>query len=814
MAFLTRVISTQKKGDQMQKKVSWMSKAVIYSLAAGFTLAGAVGSWSLDRFSNQRSNKGSNQEIETGPQEPAVQTRIDNVDPSLQGTVRIGTIKGRILDYETQKPLSGVSAAIKDTNLAALSDATGSYELPEVPVGNCVLAFELEGFYSDTRTDIIVRPGRITFVNVEMLAVRIITEEVRVTADYFPTTPDKPGSQRLFNTEELRRDAGSAGDVSRALYNVPGIAKADEEANDLIVRGGSPVENGFYVDNIFVPNINHFPQWGASGGNINMLNMHFIERLDIFTGGFDASYGNRLSSIIDIGYREGNRENFNGQVNLSVIGFGAQAEGPLPSQKGSFMLSGYRSYLDLIAGLLDTGNPSDYYDIQGKIVYDIDDSNRLSFLTINGHSETKEDPEYEQESGVGNYSWERFQISTAGLNWRHIWGGRGFSDTSLSYSFMKGKDDGWNVSDSEPVYFFSYRDKWITIRNANQINLGAAHQLKFGGEAQHNKFYSHNFDDDGPKDLNGTYGAAFVSYLVYPFENFSFSTGFRLEYFPLSERFHLAPRLSFSWVLTKRFSVNGAFGMFYQQMPLFLLKQHSENTQLNEMQARHLVLGFKYLLLPDTQATLEVYDKQYDHFPMSSLSPYYFVIDDVSGDDAMFWNWGRLVDEGKAYSRGVEFTIQKKLAKNLYGLVSLTYYRAQYRDLMGVWRNRVYDNRFILCLSGGYKPGKHWEFNVRWIWMGGKAFTPVDEEKSIEYGWPWVWVDDIMAGYLSDYKNLSVRVERRFYFKKTNLVIYAGAWNVFDHPNELYRWWDSWGNKYISEYMWGTIPYIGLEFEF
>jgi hypothetical protein len=730
------------------------------------------------------------------------------------GKELMGAIKGRIINYETQRPLSGVSVKIKDSDKEALSEGTGTYELSAIPVGHYVVAFELEGYYTDTLTDVIVQPGRTTFVNVELLEIRTITEEVRVDADYFPSTPDKPGSQRQFNTEELRRDAGSASDVSRALYNVPGIIKADEEANDLIVRGGSPVENGFYVDNIFVPNINHFPQWGASGGNINMLNMYFIERLDIYTGGFDASFGDRLSSIIDIGYREGNRESLNGQVNLSIIGLGLQAEGPLPNQKGSFLLSGYRSYLDIIANFLDTGTPSDYYDIQGKIVYDIDDSNRLSFLTINGHSETKEGREEELESGAGSYSWERFRTSTVGLDWRHIWGGRGFSDTTLSYSFMKGNDDGWNVSDNESAYSFSYRDSWITLRNTNQIHLGRSHQLKFGGEAQNIRFHSQDFVDAGPKKLSGTYGAAFFTYLVYPLENFSLSAGFRLDYFPLSERFHMSPRLSFSWILTKRFSINGAFGMFHQQMPLFLLKQDPENILLNEMKARHLVLGFKYLLFPDTQATLEFYDKQYDHFPMSSLAPYFFVIDDISGDDAMFSNWGRLVDAGKAYSRGVEFTIQKKLAKNLYGLVSLAYYRARYRDLMGVWRNRLYDNRYIVCLSGGYKFRRNWEINLRWIWMGGKAFTPVDEEKSKEYGYPWVRFDDIMAGHLNAYNSLSFRTERRFNFKKTNLVIYAGAWNIFDHQNELYRFWDSYGNQYLSAYMWGTIPYIGIEFHF
>lgn len=159
-------------------------------------------------------------------------------------------------------------------------------------------------------------------------------------------------------------------------------------------------------------------------------------------------------------------------------------------------------------------------------------------------------------------------------------------------------------------------------------------------------------------------------------------------------------------------------------------------------------------------------------------------------------------------------TVQKKLAKNLYGLVNLTYYRARYRDLMGVWRNRMYDNRYILCLSGGYKPNKSWELNARWTWSGNKAFTPVNEEKSRQYGWPWVDYEDIMSGYLSSYQNLSLRVDRRFYFKQSNLVIYAGALNILNHENELYRYWFSPINDYESEYMWGIVPYVGFEFEF
>jgi len=279
---------------------------------------------------------------------------------------KTGLIKGRVTDMETKAPLSGVTVSVIGTEHRSVSDGTGGYTVAAVPLGYYTLSFELEGFYADSRTDVIVRSGRTTFLNVELLKVRAISEEVRVVADYFPAAPAAPVSRTEFNPEELRRDAGSAGDISRALYVVPGIVRADDEANDLIVRGGSPAENGFYIDNVFVPNINHFPQQGASGGNIGMLNLDFVENVEVFTGGFGAAYGNKLSSVFDIAYREGDRERVSGQLNLSAIGFGAQLEGPLPGKRGAWMFSGNRSYLDLIAKVLDMDNPADYYDLQGK----------------------------------------------------------------------------------------------------------------------------------------------------------------------------------------------------------------------------------------------------------------------------------------------------------------------------------------------------------------------------------------------------------------------------------------------------------------
>lgn len=716
---------------------------------------------------------------------------------------KTGLVKGRIIDMETKAPLSGVAVSVVGTERRTVSDVTGGYTVAAVPLGYYTLSFELEGFYADSRTDVIVRSGRTTFLNVELLKVRAISEEVRVVADYFPAAPAAPVSRTEFNPEELRRDAGSAGDISRALYVVPGIVRADDEANDLIVRGGSPAENGFYIDNVFLPNINHFPQQGASGGNVSMLNMDFVENVEVFTGGFGAAYGNRLSSVFDIAYREGNRERVSGQLNLSVIGFGAQLEGPMPGGRGAWMFSGNRSYLDLIAEALDSANPADYYDLQGKATYDLGARDKLSFLTIGGSSRTE----------YGHDTRELFSYATAGLTWRHLWGEAGYSDTSLSWSFIDGTENYYQEGEGVREEY-DYSNKWLTLRNVNHLRLAAGHRLEFGAEAQNLRFRNWDDFDDAVTRLSGTSAGVFATWLVQLFPNFSLSAGARVDFVPLSERVHFAPRLSFSWVLTERLTMNGAYGLYYQQMPLFLIKQNPANAALPDPRARHFVLGFKYLLAKDVQLTLEAYDKRYADHPMSVTYPYWFVIDDVNGDNDRFWDYGELIGEGRAYARGVELTLQKKISKKLYGLVGLSYYRARYRDLMGFWRNRLYDNRFIVCLSGGYKPSRTWEINARWTWAGNKAFTPVDEAMSIRYGFPYIPLANIMAGHLDDYQNFSFRVDKRFSFRGSNLIAFLGALNLFNHKNELYRFWDVYGNQYLSGYMWETIPYIGFEFEF
>jgi len=133
---------------------------------------------------------------------------------------------------------------------------------------------------------------------------------------------------------------------------------------------------------------------------------------------------------------------------------------------------------------------------------------------------------------------------------------------------------------------------------------------------------------------------------------------------------------------------------------------------------------------------------------------------------------------------------------------------------MGFWHNRLFDNRFIIGISGGYKPNERWQFSGRFIWTGNRAYTPVDEAMSRQVGYPWIPVENILSDYLKDYQTFSFRIDRRFLFGRSNLVVYLGAVNAFNRENELEKIWSSQGNEYLYENMMGIIPYFGFEWEF
>ncbi|MEZ5357835.1 MAG: TonB-dependent receptor [Candidatus Zixiibacteriota bacterium] len=739
---------------------------------------------------------------------------------------RFGTLKGQVMDIETKTPLVGATVTIVGTNKGAAADLDGNFAIERVPVGNYSLKFQSIGYNAFIQTDVIVKSNRITFVNAELASSAIEGKDVTVSAGYFRSVQDEPTSATSFSGEEIRRAPGSAGDVSRIVAVLPSVAKVNDQLNSLIIRGGGPAENAFYLDNIEIPNINHYPVPGTSGGPIGLLNVDFVQDVQFSAGGFSALYGDRLSSVMNIEFREGNRDEFDGQIDFSMGGLSLEVEGPISKGRGSYMISARRSYLDLLVDAIGTGVAPKYSDYQGKFVYDLSPSNKLTFLGVAGVDYIEFDSSTSFDDGntvFGEFDGYEYAV---GSNWEYIWGKRGYSNTSVSLLSTKSEDH-WNETKSGDKLSRGKNIESIAqFRNVNNFRASNSVKFEFGIDVKYffndYDYYFAEYTDmaGNPTDaiivndeINAPKYGTFASLVWNPAEKLRLTFGGRYDYFDYGSHSHVSPRFSASYSLNDRTSINAASGIYYQNLPFMLLSQNEKFKELKNPVSYHYILGLHHMLTKDTRLTLEGYYKDYDNFPINPDLPEVFLADQIAVD-YYSGTFDELRDDGKARSYGVELTVQKKLAQNIYGLVSAAYTKAEYEDTMGVWRDRLFDNQMLVSIEGGYKPNEKWEYSLRWIYAGGTPYTPLDLDASRAMNRMVSDMSLVNAERRPAYHSLNLRVDHRYHFGKTNMVLYFSVWNVYNRKNVAMYYWNEIEQKQDVENQWSTLPIIGLEFEF
>ena len=738
-----------------------------------------------------------------------------------------GSVEGSLLDQSTQSPLIGVNVIIMNTAIGTITDTNGKFSIKNVPVGNYSVQFRLIGYGTVTKTDIIVRSQRVTFVSAELSEQSLESEQVIVTAGYFQHNDVQPLSITSLSAEEIRRAPGSGGDVSRVIMGLPSLAKVNDQSNSLIVRGGSPLENAFFLDGIEIPNINHFPTQGATGGPIGMINVDLIDEVNFTAGGFSPAYGDKLSSILDMKMREGNRNNFDGQFDLSIMGFGGVIEGPM-SDKGSYLLSVRRSYLDYIIKMFDVGTSvaPRYGDIQGKITYDISPEHKLSIVTLNGDDHNNPSRTVAEENDMLFYGNQDIYQNAAGVVWRALWKSNFVSTTTAGWQSSQYKEDFFETNTGLPMVKNHSTDASFSIRNSNHIRFSDIHSLEFGAEVKllmnsyDNMFgaYTNAVGDSTAsfsinRSFNETKIGGFINYIVRPLNGLTTTIGVRTDYFSFNGRFTVSPRATLSYQFNELTSIKLASGMYYQNMPIVLLSQSLSNKYLQDPYAVHYIFGIDHLLSEDTKFGIEIYQKEYYDFPVDPSDPSLFLLDEIFYRNGLYFDHTILTNDGKARSRGIEVTLQKKLAQNFYGIASATFFRTEYKGADEVWRNRVFDNRVIVSAEGGYKPNKEWEFSARWIYAGGTPFTPLDLVQSARLQRSVFDPNKINGSRYPAYHSMNVRFDKRFYFANSNLVLYLSAWNVYNRKNVATYFWNEKEGKQGTIYQWNLLPIFGAEYE-
>jgi hypothetical protein len=314
-------------------------------------------------------------------------------------------------------------------------------------------------------------------------------------------------------------------------------------------------------------------------------------------------------------------------------------------------------------------------------------------------------------------------------------------------------------------------------------------------------------------EADASVGGLFATLQLAPWKALDLSLGLRAQHNSTNDDLTVQPRASAVLRLSERLALSASGGLYVQSLPLLLVAQNAAHAALSDPRALHGVLGASYLLTADTRMTLEGYVKRYDRLPVDPAAPGLLVVDEMSYRYGFFTAHDRLLAEGEAFSRGLELIVQKKLARDFYGLASAGWSSARYTGLDGVQRARVYDNRLLFSVEGGYKPSVSWEFSLRWIYAGGAPYTPVDPVASRAARQEVLDAARINTLRRPDYHSMNIRVDHRFQFSRSSLVLYISVWNLYDRRNVAGEIWDDENGRVKTLYQWGMLPIFGVEWE-
>lgn len=741
-----------------------------------------------------------------------------------QNEKRSGSISGAVIDAQTQEPLIGVNIQIGKTLTGTASNVDGNFTIEKLEPGIYTLIVRYIGYETRTLPDIVVGSNREQIISIKLNPSTILGEEVTVTSGYFSESSTDGIGKVSFSPEEIRRSPGAAQELARVLTALPSVASQGETSQDMLVRGGSPTENGYYIDNIPLPDVRHFrTQSGQSNGPIGLVNTELISDIEFAAGGFSSKFGNHLSSVSDISYRDGNTERFRGDVGANLAGFVFNLDGPL-SDKATFLVSARRSYLDLIANAINSGGAPSFSDAQAKLTFEPNTKNKISLLNIYGTSLFDSSINEAFDEGFADAISNQNDQNTTGLNWKHLWG-NGFTNTSLSYSFRTQEQLLTDVLTETPSLDFDSREAMAVLRSTSYLRLNPSNSIEFGLEvrAEQNDYdyfiaaetnQSGENQPDFTRDdvVNGSLSSIFTSYTIKPGSKLSATIGLRSTYNSYNEDINLSPRFKARYQLSNRLGLNFATGIYYQAVPRYLISQNASLANLKSTQSTQFVLGIDYLVTDDTKLTVELYNKKYRNAPIlpsiNSIGDRNYVL------DAFQQFYDVLEDDGDAYARGVEVLLQKKLAVNFYGMISGSYFRTQHKDYTGTWQDRNFDNRYLFSVIGGYRPNDLWEVSVRWSILGGRAYTPIDPVTSANENSEVFDTSKFNEERYPAYHSLFTRVDRRFFLERTNMIIFLEVWNLYNRQNVESDFWNIRTQQVDRASQFNILPVMGFKFEF
>jgi len=701
----------------------------------------------------------------------------------------LGSIAGRVFDQMTKGAISYANVVVLGCAIGTATDQDGCFRISNIPAGSYEVQISVIGYKPLTKGAAVHPPNAQSELEFPMIEGNIELSEVQVCAAHFLRGPDTPLSTRSFSYKELRQTAGGLDDVVRSVSILPGIAQPKPDRNDLIVRGGAPSENLFLVDNVEVAYINHFSTQGAGGGAISIIDPDLLDGASFSAGGFGVRYGDKLSSVLNIALREGRSDRFHGKATVSATQLGLNVEGPLP-QKGSYLVSVRKSYLDFAFKLYGFGFAPHFWDFLGKASYPLGIGDKLTVLVLGAIDKI----DFFNDTDEHRYNNSRLLFSdqnhfVGALIWRHL-----FSDgfTTLTAHYSRSELEYLQFTeDLVPRFQSSAMEREISVRGDMAIQCGASTEIAVGVESK-----CINLNSAIDLELTGTGSgqdvsanqfvggkplkAAVYGQISKVFGSLKLTLGLRGDYFGLIEQHAVvAPRFSSTLALSGVTNVTASIGRYCQAPSYIWLAANSFNRGLSYLGADQIVVGIDHLLAEDLSIDLEGYLKRYFHYPTSINRPALVMANTGAGPGGMgegYASFGldSLVSRGTGLARGIELSIQKKLSKiPLYGMLSVSYGETRFTGFDGVSRPSDYDQRCIINIGGGYIIDEKWEVSAKFRFYTGRPYTPFGLNGSQSS-------EERNSARVGVNHQLDIRVARRWRIGVALLETYLDVQNVYN----------------------------------
>jgi hypothetical protein len=765
-----------------------------------------------------------------------------------QDTTGTGSISGLVKG--ANRGVANVQVCVDGTNRCATTDAQGLFKIPEIRAGEALLTVTAPGQPPFRNMRFEIRAGLDAGVEIELPRIDSVTESLTVNDSVFVAPEEIKNSGYLVQRREISKTAGSLQDVARYVQTLPGVVIGSNDfRNDIIVRGGSPLENLFLIDNIEIPNINAFANFASAGGSVSLLDAELIQDATFLTGGYPSPYTNRTSSVLQIAQREGSRDRLNGRLTLGFAGGGVIFEGPIGKRKGSWIISARRSFIDAFTNDAGFGGVPVVYTINSKALYDLTGRDRIWAATVTGVDSIRlgaKQQEYKDDAELNNFD-IRYQgwRSANGFNWQRLIGERTVGLLGITHSeakvgstvrdlfrngprdYTKPVDDA--IAGAPLVYRDDSREGETTIKYDLTTYLPMLEKVQTGGSY---KIFRVGYDTASPvgqdspfspvNDINAfSLKRSFLAHQpgVY-FQNtrnlagrLNLTWGGRIDNYRFLQRTRFSPRAGASYRLTGKLSWRLSYGQYYQQ-PLFLfLSAFPQNRGLTPFRADHWVTGLSYVANPTLRFTVEAYQKVYKDYPVStqfgalSLAN---VGDTFAVREILF----PLTSAGRGRARGIEFFVEKKFTNKWFGQANVSVSRSRQGGLDGVARPSTFDYPRVFNVVGGYRLTSKWELSLRASHLSGRPYTPYNEELSKQLKRGVYDLTQVNARRLPDYARVDIRVDRTFRVRDKPFLLFFGAQNVTNRKNIGGLGWNR--DKGVAEFgeQLGVFPLVGFDWRF